>query len=82
MSKMVNEILCLFVVDNTQRLVGMLTDGDIRRALISGVVLTETISAAMKKDFIHVKIDYLVGADASHHTLDHKPLGRIGVFGL
>lgn len=57
MTKMTDEILCLFVVDNTQRLVGILTDGDIRRALISGVLLTETIESAMKKDFIHVKID-------------------------
>ena len=57
MTKMTDEILCLFVVDDAQRLVGILTDGDIRRALISGVLLTETIEAAMKKDFTHVKID-------------------------
>jgi len=57
MSKMIDEVLCLFVVDKVQRLVGMLTDGDIRRALISGVTLTDTIEAAMKKDFIHVKVD-------------------------
>jgi len=57
LTKLTDEILCLFVVDNAQRLVGILTDGDIRRALISGVLLTETIEAAMKKDFIHVKID-------------------------
>ena len=57
MTKMTDEILCLFIVDYTQRLVGTLTDGDIRRALISGVLLTETIEAVMKKDFIHIKID-------------------------
>jgi CBS domain-containing protein len=56
-NQMNDEILCLFVVDNTQHMVGTLTDGDIRRALISGVLLTETVEAAMKKDFIHVKID-------------------------
>jgi len=57
MTKMTDEILCLFVVDNIQRLVGILTDGDIRRALISGISLTETIENAMKKEFIRVKID-------------------------
>lgn len=56
-NQFIDEILCLFVVDKTQRLVGTLTNGDILRALISGVLLTETIEAAMKKDFTHVKID-------------------------
>ena len=56
-SKMPDAILCLFVVDNAQRLVGLLTDGDIRRALISGALLSDTVEVAMKRDFIHVKID-------------------------
>ena len=56
-SKMKDEILCLFVVDTDQCLVGTLTDGDIRRALISGVSLKQKIVAAMKKDFIHINID-------------------------
>jgi len=57
MNKMNDEILCLFVLDNTQHLVGTLTDGDIRRALISGVLLSDTLENTMKKDFCHVKID-------------------------
>ena len=56
-SKIKDEILCLFVVDTDQCLVGTLTDGDIRRALISGVLLTEKIEYAMKQDFIHVKVN-------------------------
>jgi len=56
-NQLTDEILCLFVVDKTRRLVGTLTDGDIRRALISEVLLTETIEVAMKKDFIKVLID-------------------------
>lgn len=55
MTKMTDEILCLFVVDNANRMIGTLTDGDIRRALIAGVQISGTIEAAMKKDFIHVK---------------------------
>lgn len=57
MSKLTDDILCLFIVDNTKRLVGLLTDGDIRRALISGNLLTDSIKNAMKKNFIHVKKD-------------------------
>lgn len=49
--------LCLFVVDEKQLLIGTLTDGDIRRALISGVLLEESVELAMKKDFIKIHID-------------------------
>ena len=56
-NEITDEILYLLVVDNAKRLVGILTDGDIRRALISGVLLTDTIVAAMNKEFIYVKID-------------------------
>jgi dTDP-glucose pyrophosphorylase len=57
LTKMINEVLYLFVVDKNQRLIGILTDGDIRRALISGILLTDIITAAMKKDFYYVKND-------------------------
>lgn len=55
-NQMKDEILCLFVLDRAQHMVGTLTDGDIRRALISGVLLTETVETAMKRDFIHLKM--------------------------
>jgi dTDP-glucose pyrophosphorylase len=44
-------ILCLFVFDNKNRLVGSLTDGDIRRALVKGSFLTDPIETAMEKNF-------------------------------
>jgi dTDP-glucose pyrophosphorylase len=44
-------ILCLFVIDKDQRLIGTLTDGDIRRSLIKGISLSDSISMAMRKDF-------------------------------
>ncbi len=50
-NQLTDEILCLFVIDEDQKLVGTLTDGDIRRALISGIELSDSISSAMKKDF-------------------------------
>jgi len=56
-NKITDEILCLFILDDMQRLIGSLTDGDIRRALILGVLLTDAIDCAMKKDFIFVKFN-------------------------
>jgi CBS domain-containing protein len=50
-------ILCLFVLDEQMHLVGTLTDGDIRRALISGIVLSDKIERAMMKNFEKIK-DY------------------------
>ncbi len=43
--------LTLFVLDKEQRLVGTLTDGDIRRNIIDGVELNNSIKKIMKKDF-------------------------------
>lgn len=50
-NKITNEILCLFVVDDAGCLVGTLTDGDIRRALIKGVLLSDSIKLAMELNF-------------------------------
>lgn len=43
--------LVLFIVDDEQRMVGTLTDGDVRRALIRGVNVTDKICDAMHQDF-------------------------------
>lgn len=45
----------LFVVDNCEKMVGTLTDGDIRRALITGVELSDAVEKAMHTDFKYVK---------------------------
>ena len=37
----------LFVVDNCEKMVGTLTDGDIRRALITGVELSDAVEKIM-----------------------------------
>ena len=41
----------LFVVDDTDKMVGTLTDGDIRRGLIHGAALEDAISDIMHRDF-------------------------------
>jgi dTDP-glucose pyrophosphorylase len=50
-------ILNLFVIAGDMRLIGTLTDGDIRRALIKGVQLSDSIKSAMKTDFKTIQID-------------------------
>lgn len=41
----------LIVVNDKQQMVGSLTDGDIRRGLIAGAQLTDSVSQIMHKDF-------------------------------
>ena len=45
------EPLVLFVVDGEQRMVGTLTDGDSRRALIAGASLSDTVDKIMHRNF-------------------------------
>ena len=47
--------LVLFVVDDNKRMVGTLTDGDARRALISGAKLSDKASSVMHRDFNFVQ---------------------------
>ena len=44
----------LFVVDSDNKMVGTLTDGDIRRSLIAGQPITTTVDAVMHKDFHYI----------------------------
>ena len=45
----------LFVVDDEERMVGTLTDGDIRRGLIYGAALEDAVSTVMHTDFKFVR---------------------------
>jgi perosamine synthetase len=47
----------LLAVDNTSKLVGVLTDGDIRRALLRGIAIGEPVSAAMQRRFMALPFD-------------------------
>lgn len=48
--------LVLFVVNNQDQMLGTLTDGDIRRALIRGVKVDDSVLNAIHKDFNYLKI--------------------------
>lgn len=54
-----SDTLTLFVINKSQIMVGALTDGDIRRWLVSGGRLEDAVVKAMEKDFhyIQTKID-------------------------
>lgn len=55
-----NEPLVLFIVDDDCRMLGTLTDGDSRRALIAGASVTDQISKVMHRDFNYLTkgVDY------------------------
>ena len=59
LNKLSDDVLVLFVLDAKERLVGTLTDGDIRRKLIEGVSITEKVSAVMNTHFHFVRKDEL-----------------------
>lgn len=50
-----HDILSLLIVDESDKMVGTLTDGDIRRGLIRGAQLTDSVSTIMHRDFKFIK---------------------------
>lgn len=51
------EPLVLFVIDNDNHMLGTLTDGDYRRALINGTSLNDKIERVMHRDFNYIRAD-------------------------
>lgn len=51
------EPLVLFVVDKKDRMVGTLTDGDSRRALISGASINDKVEKIMHRNFNYMKVE-------------------------
>ncbi len=49
-----NGIGALFVVDKSDKLCGVLTDGDIRRGLLEGYGLNDNISSILKDEYVYV----------------------------
>lgn len=63
LNKLSNE-LTLFVIDNQNHLIGTITDGDIRRVIISGVNLEENISNGLNRNCKKIYVDNI-----DHHLL-------------
>ena len=51
------EPLVLFVIDDEERMVGTLTDGDSRRALIAGAKVTDKVEKIMHRNFNFIKVE-------------------------
>ena len=55
LNSIAHDTLSLLVVNADGQMVGSLTDGDIRRGLISGAQLTDAVSTVMQRDFKYIK---------------------------
>ena len=80
------DIQSLLVVEDDQRLVGTLTDGDIRRGLIAGAELSNSVTSIMHRDFKYIldseydvtllrkfrdnKIFFIPVLDEEHHIVE------------
>ena len=66
------EPLVLFVVDEEQRMVGTLTDGDSRRALIAGASVNDLASQVMQRDFRYMLLDDIANVQEIHRQKEMK----------
>lgn len=55
LNNIAHDTLSLLVVNNDNQMVGSLTDGDIRRGLISGAQLTDAVSSVMHRGFKYIR---------------------------
>ncbi len=70
--------LVLFVVDEENRMVGTLTDGDSRRALISGASVNDSVSKVMHRNFNFLTKD--VDYDVRHlHEMKQKKIHLVPI---
>ena len=51
------EPLVLFVIDEEKRMIGTLTDGDSRRALIAGASVSDKVEKIMHRDFNYMRVE-------------------------
>ena len=54
LNRLSNDTLVLFVIDRDRRLVGTLTDGDVRRGLIEGLRVEDCVTEAMFTSFRYI----------------------------
>ena len=68
----VPEPLVLFVVDDQQRMVGTLTDGDSRRALIAGASVTDKAEKVMHRQFLYMRQEDITNVEEIRHQKQMK----------
>lgn len=66
------EPLVLFVVDDEDKMVGTLTDGDSRRALIKGSSLNTQVGSVMNRTFNYMRLHDITNVREIHRQKDMK----------
>lgn len=69
---LVPDPLVLFVVDENKRMVGTLTDGDARRALIAGASVNDKIEKVMHRDFNYMRVEEIGDVKKIKHQKEMK----------
>lgn len=69
---LVPDPLVLFVVDENYRMVGTLTDGDSRRALIAGASVNDKIEKVMHRDFNYMRVEEIGNVKEIKHQKEMK----------
>lgn len=64
--------LVLFVTNSEQQMVGTLTDGDVRRALLKGIHTYDAISEAMHRNFNYLRKGFNDTVEGIHQQRDLK----------
>lgn len=64
--------LVLFVVDGENRMLGTLTDGDSRRALIAGASVDDKVEKVMHTNFNYMKLDAINDVKEIKHQKEQK----------
>lgn len=70
LNELSNDVLTLFVVDDDDRMIGTLTDGDIRRSLIEGVALSMPVFDIMHRNFSYLPITQVDCTESIHQFRD------------
>ena len=66
------EPLVLFIVDEDSRMIGTLTDGDSRRALITGASVNDKVEKIMHKNFNYMKVEDADNVNEIKHQRELK----------
>ena len=69
----------LFVVDDINKLLGTVNDGDIRRGLIRGLSFTDRVDNIMHRDFLFVYKGVQKIEEAAKHLMAEKKIEQIPV---
>lgn len=72
LNELSGDVMTLLVVDSQGRMSGTLTDGDVRRAIISGAKLDTPVKEMMHRDFKYI-------SDENGHHQALRPLREIGI---